>query len=128
MVNYERIVPITKIDLLSLIGTVMTLNNTSFAVLPAKTITGEFEVTGTGAAGNKLANQPVKTCDFVSGVTSGTVYFVPAYDFVGFKVAGAAVDPYTGSVDEIKPDGVTLYKAVLASGHVTVTAVTPELV
>ena len=124
MVNKNRIVPIQKIDFLSLIGTVLTLNNTSFAVIAATDVEGDFEVTGSGAAGNKLANQPVKSLDFKSGVTSGTVYFVAAYDYEGFKVAGTAVTPAAGSAT-VSADGITLYKAVLADSAVTITAVTP---
>lgn len=121
MINTERIVPIQKTDLLSLIGTVLGLIGTSYNVLETTDIEGDFSVTGTGAAGNLLANQPVRTLDFADGVTAGTVYFVAAYDFVGFTLAGVDTT-YTGTVN---PDGVTLYKAVLADGAVTVTAITP---
>lgn len=123
MVNTDRIVPIQKIDFLSMIGTVLTIANVSFGLIEASDVEGTFSVTGSGAAGNKLANQPVKTLDFASGVTSATVYFVAAYDFAGFTINGAAVTP-TGTVN---PDGITLYKAVLGSGAVTVTAVTPSV-
>ena len=124
MVNNDRIVPVQKIDFLSLIGTVLTLHGTSYSVLAADDVEGNFSVTGSGAAGNKLANQPVKSLDFKTGVTSGTVYFVAAFDYEGFKVAGTAVTPAEGSAD-VKADGITLYKAVLGSGAVTITAVTP---
>ena len=129
MVNNDRIVPIQKIDYLSMIGTILTLNNTSFSVIAPTTIEGAFSVTGTGAAGNKLANQPVQSLDFVSGVTGGTVYFVPAYDFDTITVAGSAatIDDAGLALADIKPDGITLYKAVLSSGEVTISAVTPSL-
>ena len=123
MVNTDRIVPIQKIDLLSMYGTVLAIASVSFTVLAANDVIGDFSVTGSGAAGNKLANQPVKTLDFASGVTGATVYFVPAYDYAGMTIAGVATTP-TGTVN---PDGVTLYKAVLSSGAVTITAVTPAL-
>lgn len=121
MINTNRIVPIQKIDLLSMIGTVLGLIGTSYNVLEADSIEGEFSVTGSGAAGTFLANQPVQTLDFPSGVTGATVYFIAAYDYAGMTIAGVATTP-TGSVN---PDGVTLYKAVLSSGSVTITAVTP---
>lgn len=124
MINKDRIVPIQKTDLLSLIGTVLTIANVSYGVIASTDVEGNFEVTGSGAAGNKLANQPVKSLDFKSGVTSGTVYFVAAYDYEGFKVAGAAATYGDGSVTVVN-DGATLYKAVLGSGEVTITAVTP---
>ena len=129
MVNNDRIVPIQKIDFLSMIGTILTLESVSFAVLAATDIEGDFSVTGTGAAGTKLANQPVKTLDFASGVTGGTVYFVPAFSFTGITVAGSAatIDDAGLDLEDIQPDGITLYKAVLSSGEVTITAVTPSL-
>lgn len=129
MVNNDRIVPIQKIDFLSMIGTILTLNSTSFSVLAASDVEGDFSVTGSGAAGNKLANQPVKTLDFASGVTSGTVYFVAAFDFAGITVAGAAatIDDSGLALADIKPDGITLYKAVLGSGEVALSAVTPSV-
>lgn len=129
MINNDRIVPVQKIDLLSLLGTVLGLIGTSYTVLASSDVEGTFSVTGTGAAGNLLANQPVKTLDFASGVTSGTVYFIAGYDFSAITVAGAAatIDDSGLDLDEIDPDGVTLYKAVLGSGEVTLTAVTPVI-
>ena len=46
MVNTDRIVPITKIDYLSMIGTAMKLASTSFSVLAASDVEGTFTVTG----------------------------------------------------------------------------------
>ena len=129
MVNTDRIVPIEKIDYLSMIGTVLKLHGTSFSVIATADVAGNFSVTGSGAAGNKLANQPAKTVDFVSGVTSGTVYFVAASDFDGIKVAGAAATLADASLalNKVKKDGVTLYTAALSSGEVTITEVTPAV-
>lgn len=126
MINNDRIVPIQKMDLLSMVGTILGLGGTSYNVLAASDIEGDFCVTGSGAAGNFLANQPVKSLDFATGVTSGTVYFVAAYDFEGFTVAGAEATMNTGSAT-VDPDGVTLYKAVLGSSKITVTAITPSV-
>lgn len=123
MINNNRIVPVQKMDLLTLVGTILGLIGTSYSVLAAETVEGDFSVTGTGAVGNKLADQPVKTLDFASGVTGGTVYFVPAYDYAGITVNGAAA--YADGSADVLPDGVTLYKAVLASNEVTVTAISP---
>ena len=129
MINNDRIVPIQKMDLLTMIGTVLTIASVSYTILAPTTIEGAFSVTGSGAAGTKLANQPVQSLDFASGVTGGTVYFVPAYDFTGITVAGAAATFNSSNLDndDVQPDGVTLYKAVLASGTVTLTAVSPVL-
>lgn len=118
MVNNDRIVPIQKIDLLSMIGTILGLNGTSFSVIAANNVEGDFSA-GTG---NSLANQPVRSLDFTG--SSGTVYFVAAYDYQGVTKSGAAVTMAGATVNS---DGVTLYKAVLASNTVTITAVTPSL-
>lgn len=124
MINNDRIVPIMKMDLLTMFGTILGLHGTSYAVLASTDVEGNFSVTGTGAAGNKLANQPVKSIDFASGVTSGTVYFVAAYDYAGITVAGAAATIADGSAT-VNPDGATLYTAALSSGEVTITAISP---
>lgn len=127
MINLERIVPITKVDWLSVVGTIMTLGGTSYGVLNAVDDQGTFDLTGSGAAGNKLCSEPVKSLNFHTGVTSGTVYFVAAHDFAGITFhEGAATfnSSYLDNDDVIK-DGATLYKAVLSSSTITLTAVTP---
>lgn len=116
MINYDRIVPVTQVDLLTLYYNMMKLAGTTVAVLEAANI-GEFVMAS--GSGNVLAAEPVKSFDFASGVTSAKLYFIPAYDFEGFKVAGSAVTP-TG---EMKADGRTLYTATLASGAVTIAKV-----
>lgn len=124
MINKDRIIPVQKIDLLSLVGTIMNLANISFNVLKSSNVEGTFTVSGSGAAGTFLVNQPVKTLDFPAAVTGATIYFVPAYNFAGLTVAGAAATISDGSA-AVEPDGASLYKAVLSSGEVAVTAVTP---
>ena len=128
MVNKDRIVPIQKIDYLSMIGTILTIANVSYALV-SDGIEGAFDITGSGAAGTKLLNQPAKSVDIKTGVTGATVYFVADYDFTGLLVAGATPTFADGHLDneDVKKDGVTLYKAVLSSGTVTMDAVTPEI-
>ena len=121
MINTDRIVPIKKIDRLSLIGETLKLIGTSFTKLSGGAVEGDFTVTGSGSVGNLLADEPAKTINFASGVTAAVVYFIPAYDFEGFKINGAAVTP-TGTVDA---DGVSLYTATLATSAITVAKVTP---
>lgn len=124
MINNERIVPIQKIDYLSMIGTMLALASVSYNVLEATDVEGDFSVTGSGSAGTFLANQPVQTLDFPTAVTGATIYFVAAYDFAGITINDVATTP-TG--DTIQPDGITLYKAVLSSGAVAITAITPSV-
>lgn len=124
MINNDRIVPIQKIDLLSMYGTILNFGalatqSDAPTVLAANTIEGDFSIEDDGIY---IANQPVKTIDFTSGV-SGVVYFVAAYNYAGMTVDGSAVAP-TGAVN---PDGATLYQATISSGSITIKTVTPEL-
>lgn len=114
MINNDRIVPVTRIDLLSLYGLIIKARGTSVNAINSNDVDGNFTQT---ANGTTFASQPVKSFDFGSSVTSATVYFVPAYDFKGFTKNGAAITE-TGAVDK---DSATLYVATLASGAVTYT-------
>lgn len=115
MINTSRIVPISVTDLLTnfaaTVALVQDLNGTGLTALNASAI-GEFTV---AEAGTYLASEPVKSVSFGAGVSTGTVYFVAAYDYEGFKGA-------TNSGDVAK-DGKTLYKGVLSSGTVTITKI-----
>lgn len=119
MINTDRIVPVTAVDLISLYGLILKQdsNNSGLVALDA-TNPGEFEV-ASSAGSLLIADEPVASLDFASGYSAGTVYFVPAYDYVGFTINGSAVTP-TGTVNA---DGRTLYKAVLGSGAITITQV-----
>ena len=121
MINSDRIVPVTATDLITLYGLILkqdTTNNSTLAALNALNVEGDFKVTSGSAP--LLASQPAKSIDIdatASSVTSATIYFVPAYDYKGFTIDGVAITP-TGTV---VADGSTLYKAVLATGAVTIT-------
>jgi hypothetical protein len=122
MINKDRIVPVQATDLLSLYGLILKMdsNNSTLAKLDALDVDGNFKVTSGSAP--LLCSQPAETIDIdatASSVSSATIFFVPAYDYEGFTIDGSAVTP-TGSVDA---DGVTLYKAVLSSGAITITKV-----
>ena len=123
MINNDRIVPIQSMDFLSMIGTILAINGTSYTVVASTDVQGTFEITGTGDVGNVLANQPVQTMDFASGVTAGVVYFVPDYNFSGSSINGTAVDLSAVTIDA---DGISLYTATLATGAVTVAKITPD--
>lgn len=119
MINNERIVPITAIDLITMYGLILKQdsNNADLEALDA-TNPGIFEITEVSDP-LCLAAEPVKTCDFGENVSTATLYFVPAYDYEGFTIDGVATTP-TGDVE---PDGRTLYKAVLATNAITITKV-----
>ena len=122
MINNDRIVPVQVIDLISLYAFILTMNsnNSGLAALDA-TDPEVFEV-ASDAGSVLIADEPVKTLDFATGYSAGTVYFVPAFDYVGFTINGSAVTPESGSAT-VDPDGRTLYKAVLGSGAITITQV-----
>lgn len=119
MINADRQVPVTEVSLLDTYFNIFAVAMGENA--PEKLVAtnpGVFEVT----ANNKvyLANEPVKTLNFKSTATAGTVYFVPAYDYEGFATIGTPVET-AGA--EVKKSGYGFYKAVLSSGTVTITAI-----
>ena len=71
-------------------------------------------------ANDVIASEPVKSFDFAGTTSAAVVYFVPTYDYEGFKIAGAAVEA-TG--DEVDADHANLYKATLATGAVSIAKV-----
>lgn len=121
MINTNRIVPVSALDLITLYGLILkqdTTNNSSLAKLDASDDKGDFDVKS--ASTPLLASEPVRSLDIdatASSISAATIYFVPAYDFKGFTIDGAAATT-TGTVDA---DGRTLYKAVLATGAITFT-------
>lgn len=119
MINTNRVVPIQAVDLISMYGLILmqASANATLAKVSSGTVEGDFEITA--ASTPLIADEPVHTVDFASGVTAATLYFVAGYNYEGFTINGAAVTP-TGTVN---PDGKTLYKAVLSSGTITITQV-----
>ena len=124
MINTNRIVPVEKVDLLSLYGLILkqdTTNNSTLTKLVSKSVDGDFQITSGSAP--LIADQPVKSCDIdvtASSVSACTLYFVADYDYKGFSKDGTAVE--TEGVDVVA-DGVTLYKAVLSSGDITISKI-----
>lgn len=121
MINSRRIVPVGKSDLLSIYGTALAIANVSATLKASNDVEGNFTITGSGSAGTFLCSEPAKSIDFADGVTGATVYFIPTVDGTTFAKAGTA-SAISGTV---LADGSTLHKAVLSSGTITVTKVTP---
>lgn len=111
MINSERIVPVTATDLLTLYGTILKAANVSPTKLTTTTADGAFTIAS--ASGTYIANEPVKSLEITAG-TSATIYFVAAYDYKGFTIAGGEV---TTSGADVDPDGSTLYTATLSGGN-----------
>ena len=120
MINSDRIVPVTKTDLLTLYANILTIAGTSVTKVDANGANGVFKIAE--GSGNLIASEPVNSCDFGEDVTAAVLYFIPGYDYTGFTIAGAAVTPESGSAD-VNADGVSLYTATLADGGVTIAQV-----
>lgn len=118
MINTNRIVPVQKIDLITLYAVIMSLAGTSYTTIDATDVEGDFVMSS--GSGNVVASQPVTTFDFATGVSSAKVYFVPSFDYAGFSINGTAV---TTAGATVAPDGVSLYTATLSSGTVTIAKV-----
>lgn len=119
MINNDRIVPITTVDLLTMYGLILTLAaDTAPTALAADDTEGDFTQATNSAT--VICNEPVKSLNFGASVTAGTVYFVPAYDYSGFLINGTATATEGVTVN---PDGRTLYSATLASGDITIAQV-----
>lgn len=120
MINNDRIVPVTKTDLLSLYAAIL-LQDSNNSTLEKLTdgIEGDFAV----ATNSKkyLADQPVKTVTFGASITACTLYFVAADGFGGFEKTGATLT-ITKPDEGILEDG-TLYKAALSTNALTITKV-----
>lgn len=114
MINTDRIVPVQKIDLLTLWSGVLSIANVSATKL-ASTGIGEFSQTTNSAT--VICNEPVKSLNFGSSVTAATVYFIPDPSFTAdsFTKTGATLTT-SGTVDA---DGVTLYTATLSTNALT---------
>lgn len=130
MVNKDRIIPVTKVDLLSLYATIITLRgimsgqNTGFPVLSATSVDGEFDFTAAATPVGGLCNQPVKSIK-VGNAGIGSVFFIPDYDYEGIYVNGQLAE-VTGDV--VDASSANLYMAVADEDAIVIQAVTPTLV
>lgn len=121
MINTDRIVPVTKTDLVTLYANILTIAGQTIAALQA-TAPGAFEIAEAPASGSLIAAEPVINLDIDADVSAVTVYFLAGYNFAGITIGGAAATLADGSA-EVEADDSSLYKAELATGEVTITKV-----
>lgn len=86
MINKDRIVPVTKTDLLTLYSAMLTIAGTEVKKL-SDDIPGDFKVTEDGTY---MADQPVKT---LALDTACVVYMMPALDFIGVTAGNRSITP-----------------------------------
>ena len=120
MINANKIIPVTKSDLLSILANACLMCGKTVTAIAASA-PGVFAISSNPSTDVAVCNEPVKVFDFASGSSAATVYFVADYAYEGFKVAGTAVTPTEGSA-EVDANSATLYKATLSSGAVTIAA------
>ena len=118
MINNERIVPVQSTDLITLYSRIFAVANVTVTAVAANGADGDFTVSAAATA--LLCNEPVKSIDIAAAVSSATIYFVPAYDYAGFTLAGIATET---AGDTVTADPGEFYKAVLSGGTVTITKV-----
>ena len=135
MVNKNRIVPITKTDLLTIYATmigILALGGTETVLKPNDT-DGDFNIDET-FENLAICNQPVESLNFSSvalGGSVGTIFFVAAYNFKGISIDGLEPQYKPGSLTnaDIIKDSATLYSVAqdMAYGpnSIFIKAITP---
>lgn len=116
MINNDRIVSVTKTDLISLYSLILAVGSVTLTKLNADNANGDFTVEVAPQSGSLIATEPVKSIAIDDAVSAVSIYFVPAYDFEGITggtIAGA----------EVEADGNSLYTATLSSGTITIAKV-----
>lgn len=120
MINTDRIVPITAIDLISMYGLILKVGGVSVTAKDAIQQTdGQFTITNSDNGNEFICSEPVKSVSAETGTGGYTMYFVPAYDYSGF-IFGS---PNTVTGDTVIADGRTLYKAVQSNNTVTISKI-----
>lgn len=109
--NKDRIVPVTKTDLLTLYATMLKLiGRPAIEYLQPDNVDGDYTLPAEPTDEHAQAYfciEPVRSFTIPEGATAlPGIYFVPAYSFEG--------------IDRVDPDGSTLYQAVYREGAWTV--------
>jgi hypothetical protein len=108
MINNDRIVPITAIDLISIYALILKAGNVVSEVKNPTTTDGHYEITWTTSNGPSaiICTEPVSSVNYTSSAGNIKLYFVAAHDFKGITRNGV---PMTGHNGTILPDGKTLW-------------------
>lgn len=114
MINNDRIVPVQKIDLLSLYATIIAIaDEEQPLIIESEDVAGTFGADSDNNSMSSICNQPVKTLDIMDEMTGGSIYFVAAHDFEWVKYNDeVVVEP-----SNVITDAATLYKIVITGGE-----------
>lgn len=111
MINTDRVVSVTKTDLISLYSVILAAASVSATKISASDAEGNFVIAS--ASGTLIADEPVKSVEITAG-TAAVIYFVAGSDFKGFTIAGT---PVTTTGVDIVADDSSLYTATLSGGN-----------
>ena len=113
MINKNRIVPVTKTDLLTLYATMFMLSGQSNAkTFKANDVEGNYDISEDDGQG--FLDQPVKSIRFLNAPNNLSVFFVASYDFEGITLEGNPINWESEGLtpDDIVADGATLYHLI----------------
>ena len=115
MINNDRIVPITAIDLISMYSLVLDLKFTSglSANMTKLNPTTDERIIADKQAMGYMVSEPVKGFDVKASAAALHYYFVPAYDYEGVFYNGEKITP-TGDI--VEADGRSLYFFSISGG------------
>jgi len=119
MINNDRIVPITAIDLISMYATIFKLSHVgnNIDVIKANDTNGNFTINKPNmTGGNKMLNEPARSIDFTGASGSADFYFIPAYNYQGITKDGEVVE----AGKNIIGDGKTLYRVIFSDSSITI--------
>lgn len=114
MINKDRIVPVTGIDLISLYGLIIKITGNlpgDLQTVETDSVDGTFTIKNSDLISEpyRICSEPVKSFAITDAddlPSEFNIYFVPAYDYTGFTADGTAL---TVMGDEVEADGKTLY-------------------
>lgn len=119
MINQDRIVPVTKTDLLSLYSVIagiqLSINEHVFKLEATEMgvfATPDFQSDGVTC----IANEPLKSCDIRTSA-SFNLFFIPDYDYEGFIYDGGFVEVVG---DTVQAGDTALYCLLANDGLFTI--------
>ena len=121
MINTDRIVPITAVDLISMYGLILLQDSNNSGLEKRAAADGEGGFVVASNSKKYIAAEPVNNVTFGSSITACTFYFVAGANYAGFAKTGATLTVTEPDAGIINDGG--LYMAVLSTNALTITKV-----